>query len=379
MLSVITNILKKWTTKQVVIYLLIGLCFAVSLVFVNHNASFYNRTIAKVVSIHQQDAKQVTDVHNNKDQLFTQNITAEILNGKEIEKKIVLTNTYSASGAYDQAYHVGNELFVAIDKGAKEGKLTGSIKNAKRDKYVLLVGWVFILTLLIVGKKRGFFSLISLSVNAALMSYALDLYINHANVSLLWICSLLVLLFTVISLLLLNGFNEMTFAAITATLLGIFLSLLITYLAIKFTGGSGLRYEEMQFLTRPYEVVFMAGLFVGSLGAVMDVSITIASSVFGLFEKNHYISVNALKKSGMEIGKDVMGTLTNILFFVYASGSIPAMILYLKNSSSLGFTLSMNLSLEVARALAGGIGIVLTIPIAVYSSIFFIRRKRKKI
>jgi uncharacterized membrane protein len=53
-------------------------------------------------------------------------------------------------------------------------------------------------------------------------------------------------------------------------------------------------------------------------------------------------------------------------------------ILYLKNNSALGFTLSMNLTLELARALAGGIGIVLTIPIGLYVSIFFINRKRER-
>jgi uncharacterized membrane protein len=135
----------------------------------------------------------------------------------------------------------------------------------------------------------------------------------------------------------------------------------------------------MQFLTRPYEIVFMAGLLIGSLGAVMDVSITISSSLFGLYEKNKKISLTVLRKSGMDIGRDVMGALTNILFFVYAAGSIPSMILYLKNASPLGFTLSMNLSLEIARALAGGIGIMLTIPIAVYTSIYFINQKRKRI
>ena len=90
------------------------------------------------------------------------------------------------------------------------------------------------------------------------------------------------------------------------------------------------------------------------------------------------ISIKALKTSGMEIGKDIMGTMTNILFFAYISGSIPMLILYFKNASPLGYTLSMNLSLEVARALAGGIGIVLTIPIGLYTTIFFINRKKAK-
>ena len=110
----------------------------------------------------------------------------------------------------------------------------------------------------------------------------------------------------------------------------------------------------------------------------MDVAITMSASIFGLYEKNNHISVKALKTSGLEIGKDIMGTMTNILFFAYISGSIPMLILYLKNASPLMFTLSMNLSLEFARALAGGIGIVLTIPIGLYTSLFFINRKRAR-
>jgi uncharacterized membrane protein len=111
----------------------------------------------------------------------------------------------------------------------------------------------------------------------------------------------------------------------------------------------------------------------------MDVAITMSSSIFGLYEKNNHISIKALKASGMEIGKDVMGTMTNILFFAYISGSIPMLILYMKNGSPLGFTLSMNLSLELARALAGGIGIVLTIPIGLYISIFLVNRKKARL
>ncbi len=135
----------------------------------------------------------------------------------------------------------------------------------------------------------------------------------------------------------------------------------------------------MQFLTRPYQMIFMAGLFVGSLGAVMDVAITMSASIFALYETNNAISVKALKASGLDIGKDIMGTMTNILFFAYISGSIPMLILYLKNASPLGFSVSMNLSLELARALAGGIGIVLAIPIGLYISIYFVQRKRRSL
>ncbi|MBD0408972.1 YibE/F family protein [Bacillus sp. 1021] len=365
------------TYKIKLFYVITALCCISSLIFVNCNASFYERPIAKVTKTALEHQSDVQDMHKNKDKIFSQTITAKLENGSQKGKLIHLSNQYSSSGANDQKYQPGDEVFVSIDKGKTTSKdITGSIIDKKRDKQLWLIAWIFIFTLLIVGKKQGFFSIISLMFNAVLLSYALDLYRKHPNIGLIFICGICILIFTVISLLLVSGFHAKTYAAIAATLAGTFVSLLITYLVMAATGEKGLRYEEMQYLTRPYHTVFMAGVFIGSLGAVMDVAITMTSSVFGLYEENKSISLQALKRSGMEIGKDIMGTMTNILFFAYISGSIPMMLLYLKNDSPIGFTLSMNISLEIARALAGGIGIVLTIPASLYASVFFIKRKK---
>lgn len=373
------NKVKEITKKQMVFYIFIVLMFIGSLIFVFYNHSFYDQPIAKVIETKIVDTTETTDANQNKDQLFTQQITAVLKNGEQKGQMIHLTNEYSSSGAYDQKYRAGNELFVSIDKNTKATDLlTGHIKNVKRDQYIVMIAWIFIFTLLIVGKKQGLFSIISFTINALLLSYGLYVYVHYENMNLLWICGIIAILFTIISLFLVSGFTKKTYTAIIATLLGTFSSLLITYLAMWVTSGNGLRYEEMQFLTRPYRIVFMAGLLIGSLGAVMDIAITMSSFIFELYEKDHNISIQALKDSGMEIGRDVMGTITNILFFVYVSGSIPMLILYLKNEIPLGATLSMNLSLEIARALAGGIGVVLTIPISLYTSIFFVNRERAK-
>lgn len=371
---------RRMTKKQVVLYSILAICLIGSFIFVYNNHAFYERPIAKVVETNVEDSTEVVDRYDNEDRVFTQQMKAKIKNGAEKGRLIYLTNKYSLSGAYDQEYEVGNELFIGIDEGeGQDAYLTGAIQDVKRDTYLLPVVWIFIFTLLLIGKRQGFYSVISLVVNALLLSYALDIYVKYDNVSLLLICGVTVILFTVISLLLVSGFNEKTYAAIIATLLGTFVSLLIAYLVLWITNENGLRYEAMDFLTRPYQVVFLAGLFIGSLGAVMDVAISIAASIFEMHEEDPRISTKALRKSGMDIGKDIMGTMTSILFFVYISGSIPMLILYLKNGSPLNFTLSLNLSLELARALAGGIGIVLAIPIGVYVSILFVHRKRAKV
>ena len=258
--------------KQTLSYIIL-LCFVASVIFVNHNHSFYQKPIAQVLETTLVDTTPINKI----DSLFTQQIIAKLKNGHEKGQLIHIMNEYSSSGAYDQAYQPGNELFVSIEPSKKgNGALSGTVLDVKRDKYMLLVAWVFIFTLLIVGKKQGLFSIISLAVNAALLSYALDVYVNNFGMSLLAICSISAVLFTVISLILINGLNEKTYAAIIATLLGTFLSLFIAYVTLWATTENGLRYEEMQFLTRPYKDVFMAGLFLGSLGGVMDVAITMS-------------------------------------------------------------------------------------------------------
>jgi uncharacterized membrane protein len=372
----LTN-LKDMSFKQLFLYIILTLSVAASLYFVFHNHGFYDRPIAEVINTKTEKATEMNDINGNKDRQYTQKIVAELKNGKNRGSEILLTNEYSYSGAYDQEYQPGDELFVSIDDLKNDKKaMTGYIEDVKRDKYLMIIGWAFILLLLVVGKKQGLFSLITLGVNSFILSYALDIYLTSEDISLMVVCAAGVILFTGISLLLVNGFNEKTYAAVVATLIVTFTTLLISSIVVRATSGNGLKYEEMQFLTRPYEMVFMAGILVGCLGAVMDVAITLSSSIFGLYEKDPSISIKALRKSGFDIGKDIMGTMTNILFFVYISGAIPMLILFFKNASPLGFTLSMNLSLEMARALTGGIGIVLAIPIGIYTSIFFINRKR---
>ncbi|WLV24895.1 YibE/F family protein [Aciduricibacillus chroicocephali] len=373
------QLLNRISKRNILIYvILVVLCLG-SMLFVFNNARFYGKPIAKVTSSKLLQMKSEQDSYGNKDKLFTQRLTAVMQNGKDKGRTIILENTYSLAQASDQKYNPGNELFVIIDKKSLGKKiLTGDITNVKRDYYIVIVGWIFILVLLLVGKRQGLLSAASLFINGALLAYAIDLNVR-TNTNLLLICGVIAVLFTVISLLFSNGWNEKTFAAIIATLIGTVMSLTITFLIMRLTGEKGMYYEEMQFLTRPYRLVFFAGLLIGSLGAVMDVAITMSASIFELFELNNEISIEALKRSALEIGRDIMGTMTSILFFAYISGAIPSLILYLKNANPLGFTLSMNLSLELTRALAGGIGIVLAIPVGLYTSIFFIKRKKARI
>ncbi|KAB8136748.1 YibE/F family protein [Gracilibacillus oryzae] len=362
--------MKRKFQKKYLIYIFVLIAFISSIIFVNNNYEFYDRTIVQITETDELERTEIVDQYDNKDVTVTQQITAVIKNGADKGQTMEIENQYSESQAIHFHLKEGTEFFLAND-----GISVGDIK---RDQYLILVIWLFVLILLFVGKKQGALSVLSLAVNAIILSIALDIYIHNSDISLLIICGISIIFFTVLSLVMVSGLHEKTYTAILATFLGTATSLAIAFLAFFFTGEQGLRYEEMSLLSRHPQVIFMAGLLIGSLGAVMDVAITMSSSMFELYEKNNKINSDVLKKSGLEIGKDIMGTMTNILFFAYVSGSIPNLLLYFKNESPIGFTLTTNLSIELARALAGGIGIVLTIPITLYISIYFIKRKQAK-
>jgi uncharacterized membrane protein len=105
----------------------------------------------------------------------------------------------------------------------------------------------------------------------------------------------------------------------------------------------------------------------------MDIAISISSSLKEIYDKNPQIERKMLINSGMEIGKDIMGTMANTLVFAYVSGSIPIILLLLRNGFPISYIININLSLEIVRALTGSIGIVLSIPITIYTSVMLLK------
>ncbi len=144
------------------------------------------------------------------------------------------------------------------------------------------------------------------------------------------------------------------------------------------TDGKGIKYETMNFLSLPPKDIFLASVLIGSLGAIMDVAITIASGMHEILQRTPHISMRRWALARRNIGQDIMGTMTNILLFSYLSGALPMFLIFLKNANTVAL-LSMNWSLEIARALTGGIGIVLTIPITILFMEIFETFRRSKV
>ena len=182
------------------------------------------------------------------------------------------------------------------------------------------------------------------------------------------------IIFSILSLVLASGVNKKTLSAIISVIVSTFMMLILLLIIVNTNGYKGINMTELSFLTVPAEDVILPELLIGSVGAIMDVAITISSSLSELIEKNKKISAKKLNKSAKEIGKDIMSTMSNVLFFTYLCAGLPIFVLAIRNGFSMYNYISSNLTLEISRFLIGSIGIVMTIPISAFISIKLMKR-----
>lgn len=342
--------------------------------FMSTNEAYYSRTIAKISSVTQTKDSLAYDMNGNSEQIYKQDIKAVVMNGAHKGEEILLQNKTSYSKVTDSSYKVNDEVFITITKVAANKIASADIKDFKRDKYISYIAILFVLLIVLIGGFKGLRSLASVIVNIIICLIVIELYLHGFN--LILVSCIASLLFIIVSISLVSGINKKTASAVTGTIAGTFLSMMIAVIVIYVTKSKGLYYEEMEFMIRPPEEIFIAEVLIGTLGGIMDIAISISSAINELFEKNPAIENKVLIKSGMAIGKDIMGTMANTLVFAYISGSIPMILLWMKNGFSTFTIVQFNICLEIIRALVGSIGIVISIPITLFIAVLLIRKTR---
>lgn len=364
--------MKKNKKIKIINFVLILIAIVI-IIFVQNDSFLYKTPIMKITKVEEEFITTKNGVGFISEDYYKQNITGTILNGKYKNLKVSTVNERSTSNVYDENYKVNDKVFISIDNIKNK---TITITNYKRDVYVVTIILIFTLALYFIGKKQGICALIPLLINIFIYCYAIVLYTTK-GINLILLSAICTFIFTIISLLLSIGFNKKAFVTILSTLITIIITILIAILVMELTHESGVRIEQIDFLLTPYKEPFISELLLGGLGAIMDIAITIASTVNELIEKNNKISSKKLFTSCREIGKDTMGTMLNVLLFTYICTEIPKFVLYYRNG--FGATLIMNnyLSIDIVRSLVAGIGIVLAIPITSIISIRLLRRRVK--
>lgn len=344
---------------------LIGLC-AVTFTYYNTN---YQATIAIVTKVKQLDDLKVTDQYENKDHELAQLLTLKVLNHQHQGQHYTLKNTYEKSQLENQAYHQNQRVFVQI----RNGQLT--ISNVKRDWVIILMIFTLVLLMVILIGAKSWLVLASLLLNTIIFYVVIHFDIQKNGSGTIMIYSLAAMTFATVSFLLYQGIHRKMWAMLTSTIAALLISFGLCYLIMRLTNERGITYMAVEYATQNPRSLFIGQTLLGVLGAVMDESTDIISSLSEIIYHNPKITGKQLWQSGRAIGQEIMGPLINVLFLIFMADALPMTILYLRNNNAIAYTFEYTLSLGVLQSLISAIGIVLTVPTATICAYYFLIKK----
>lgn len=188
----------------------------------------------------------------------------------------------------------------------------------------------------------------------------------------IWTGILTAVLSTAVTLLLLNGQSKKTLAAILATTIGMIFALVffkIMSALVHIDGFSSAEAEGLILINEETGLqikdVLFAGVLISSLGAIMDVGMSIVSALCEVYLHNPTLNKREIFHSGIEIGKDMIGTMTNTLILVFAGSAFITLLVFISYQVQFNQLINSNyLCIEIAQGICGTFGIVLTIPAA---------------
>ena len=296
---------KKFLIKTIVaLIIVIG-----STIFAKYDYFLYKDTIA---TVKQVENIKTSDGNEEREENYNQILKLKIRNGKHKGEYVEVTNKYFYSQFNSTKYSKGNDIFISI---SEEDGLTGKILRSKVDIYAVFVTSIFVVLVLMIAGRKGVLVLLTMVVNIVIYVFALKKYIKSEDIELT--TCIITFCFIVLTLMILNGFSRKSFGAIISSIITVCIIYFIYLIAYKYSSRPSFELMNYIFGNENLDALFLSSVILGSLGAVMDVSITINSSVSEIVNTAKNPSIKALIKSVKEISYDIMGTMVNVLFFLY--------------------------------------------------------------
>ncbi|MEG2857200.1 MAG: YibE/F family protein [Clostridia bacterium] len=309
---------------------------------------------------------------------------AKVTSGNDRGKEITAYQTNDAFMAQD-AKEVQPGDKVVLDFVREENSdIFWTFGEYVRTDKLMILGVVFLLLLIIFGRKKGFNTILSLAFTLlAIFAVFIPSILAGFNVYLM--CALTCIFVTVMSLLIIGGVGKKTISAILGCIGGLLFACGLTLLMSWVLGLTGMVDDNavyLQFIKvgapLNLKAITFAAITIGALGAILDVSMSIASSVGEIASVSIQPTAKMLSKSGMQIGRDIMGTMSNTLVLAYIGGGLASILLLIAYTNSATALLNKEMIVvEILQALVGSIGILLTIPLTAWiSALLFSRNAR---
>lgn len=330
----------------------------------------YKVVKGKVIDISYDDTNEVRNISIESDIRY-QHLEIKLLNGDFKGNTYTLRNTIDQINPYKLILKKGENIL--LYQYEDNSKLTGlKIFERSKEKSLYFLTGIFMLFMLLIGGKKGLKSFITLVLTLIIVIFFLiPLLLKGFSPIPITIISATII--TILTLFIVSGINRKTFAGVVGTVLGTLMAGLLAMGIGNYSNLVGMGSEDMQALVYGsngsflnYRGILFSGVIIGALGAVMDVAISIASSMWEIETIYPEITTKQLIKSGMNIGKDIMGVMSNTLILAYVGSSLSLIMVFF--SFKLSFLEIVNLDIvatEIIRSIAGSIGLVLSIPITV--------------
>ncbi len=320
---------------------------------------------AKVTAVNSEALEESSDTPGRN--VGIQNITVRFLEGKTKGESVTFDNRLSSVHSIE--VRVGTRVVVKCD--TPEGVAPYySLYQYDRSVGTAAALVIFLIIICLVGRGKGLRAAIALAVSILTVAGALipAIYNGHSPIL---VTLLVCMAITAVTLILLNGFSAKTWAAVISTMIGLLASaLLYTIISeiLTVTGYSLDDTEELILISRSTGLVIgeilFSGILLASLGAVMDTAMSIASSLFELAVNKPDIKRSELYRSGINIGRDMIGTMCQTLVLAFTGSSVATLLVVISYGTSVNQFLSSDfLATEVLQSLIGSFAVILTVPI----------------
>lgn len=335
---------------------------------------------AKVTAVLSDNAQE--DFENAEGRrVGDQELEIQILSGDHKDEIMTVTNYMSA--LFNVDVQQGDRIIVRIMTD-ENGSYYASVFNY--DRGIVLGGFllIFFILLAALGGKKGLGALAGLLLTLGCIWFILIPCLLR-GVPAIPVTIAVSALSAAAGLIFLNGYSKKTFCAVCGCVGGVLVSGIAAAVVGTLSPMNGFNMQEAENLILygadqglKVSGLLVCGVLISALGAVMDVALGIASSVWEMKEQNPDASVGSLFRSGMQIGKDAMGTMANTLILAFAGSSLNMLILVQTyNIPFLQLINTDSIALEVVQSVAGSIGILLTVPLVALISARLMARRKK--
>ena len=336
------------------------------------------RTVGKVIETDNSKIKSSGLIQSGE-----QSCTLLILKGKFQGKEIEGVNFLSGSLEKDKIYKVGDRAMVTVSCQGERITSVVMSDHYRLDKEMILL-LLFAALLILVAGKNGFLSIFSFAITV-LTIWKVLVPTCLRGWSPVWIGILVTVFLTGVIIFFVYGFDRRTCAASMGALLGILttciLGMLFTDLfqihGAVMPDSESLLYSGFQHLDLTQ--IFMSSIFIGASGAMMDLSVDITSAIYEVVEKKPDLSWWDATKSGMNVGRAAMGTMTTTLLLAYSGSSITLIMVFMAQGTPISHILNYKyVAAELLETVVGSFGLVTVAPFtAVVAGLLLTKGKYK--